>query len=267
MKVVCRRQPNWINFEINFPCEVHLQYPEFPFDPNDGVYRVYCDSFEPSSSCANISFLQKILPLYNLVLTKNPIFINLHKNAKLFYFGGSFVYPEIPKNKNYSVSFLTTKPSWHLPGYDLRYELWKRQNEINIPKIFYSSNRMPIDTTKLLPGNGSNLDKIILFESMFHICIENTLEPNYFTEKIVDCFWTETLPIYWGHAETINKLFDSNGVIFFKNVDELISICNNLKCDDYYAKLDSIKKNKIASEQYCIDMNIRLKNKILESIS
>ena len=263
MKVVCRRQPNWINFDLDFPCEIHLQHPEFPFNKNDGIFRVYCDSFEPSSSCANLKMIEKVLPLYDLILTKNDKILKNYKNSKLFYFGGSFVYPHIPTTKKFSVSFLTTKPSWHLPGYDLRYELWRRQDEIKIPKVFYSSNRMPIDSNRLLPGDGSNLDKMIMFESMFHIAIENTKESNYFTEKIVDCFWTKTLPIYWGDRDTITNIFNSTGVIYFDSVDNLIQICNNLTENDYFLKFNELSENKKKCEIFCSDMNERLKLEIL----
>jgi len=264
MKVVCRRQPNWINFDLDFACEVHLQYPEFPFNKNDGIFRVYCDSFEPSSSCANHLHVEKILPLCNLILTKNPFILSKYKNSRLFYFGSSFIYPHLPCKKTYGVSFVTTKPSWHLPGYDLRYELWSRQNEIKIPKVFYSSNRMPIDTNRLLPGDGSNLDKMIMFDSMFHVAIENTKEINYFSEKINDCFWTKTIPLYWGHKETVNSIFDEKGIIHFDSVDELIKICNSLTENDYYNRNSFMEKNKVISEIYAKDMNERIKFEILK---
>ena len=38
---------------------------------------------------------------------------------------------------------------------------------------------------------------------MFSVCIENDVYDTYFTEKILDCFATGTIPIYKG---TKNKL-------------------------------------------------------------
>ena len=41
-------------------------------------------------------------------------------------------------------------------------------------------------------------DKTELFiDSMFHIAIENNKAINYFTEKLIDCFVSKTIPIYW----------------------------------------------------------------------
>ena len=41
----------------------------------------------------------------------------------------------------------------------------------------------------------------------------------YFNEKIIDCFFSGTIPIYWG-TKNISKYFDENGIIFFPNIDE-----------------------------------------------
>ena len=57
---------------------------------------------------------------------------------------------------------------------------------------------------------------------MFSVCIENTTHDTYFTEKILDCFATGTLPIYKG-TKNITKYFDGNGILFLDeiNINEL----------------------------------------------
>ena len=47
---------------------------------------------------------------------------------------------------------------------------------------------------------------------MFSIVMENESVPNYFTEKITDCFASGTVPIYWG-ATNIGHRFDERGII------------------------------------------------------
>jgi len=42
--------------------------------------------------------------------------------------------------------------------------------------------------------------------------MENDSVPNYYTEKITDCFATGTVPIYWG-ATNIGDYFDERGII------------------------------------------------------
>jgi hypothetical protein len=85
-----------------------------------------------------------------------------------------------------------------------------------------------------------------LCDYMFSICIENNTYDTYFTEKILDCFATGTIPIYKG-TKNIIKYFDGNGILFLDdiNLDEINS-------ELYYSKLDSIKKNLELVKQYNI---------------
>jgi len=46
----------------------------------------------------------------------------------------------------------------------------------------------------------------------YSIVIENVRESSYFTEKLIDAFLTDTVPIYWG-APNIAEFFDTKGMI------------------------------------------------------
>jgi glycosyltransferase involved in cell wall biosynthesis len=82
----------------------------------------------------------------------------------------------------------------------------------------------------------------------FSIAIENGDYKNYFTEKILDCFLTGTIPIYKG-CPNINDFFDINGIITFEDENDLQNIVDNLTMDDYKSRLDSIANNfKLATE-------------------
>ena len=50
---------------------------------------------------------------------------------------------------------------------------------------------------------------------MFSIAIENATYDTYFTEKIIDCFATKTIPIYKG-TKKVTNFFNKNGIIFFR---------------------------------------------------
>ena len=98
-----------------------------------------------------------------------------------------------------------------------------------------------------MPGDSKH---ILFTDSMFHICIENSQYPNYFTEKIADCFTTLTLPIYWG-ATNIANYFDSRGIITFNNIEQLHKIISTLTPADYYSRVQYMLHNqKIASTKY-----------------
>jgi hypothetical protein len=47
---------------------------------------------------------------------------------------------------------------------------------------------------------------------MFSFAIENCRQPYYMTEKLIDCFITGTVPIYWG-ADYAIDFFNPDGMI------------------------------------------------------
>lgn len=81
-----------------------------------------------------------------------------------------------------------------------------------------------------------------LADYMYSVTIENSQAKWYFTEKILDCFATGTVPIYWG-ASNVGDYFDKRGIITFDKIEELPEIFSNLSEDDYEDKLPYIKNN------------------------
>ena len=81
-----------------------------------------------------------------------------------------------------------------------------------------------------------------LKDYMFSIVIENFVDDLYFTEKILNCFATGTIPIYFG-ARKISEKFNSSGILEFRSLDELDRILETLSKDVYYSKMPAIKKN------------------------
>jgi hypothetical protein len=74
-----------------------------------------------------------------------------------------------------------------------------------------------------------------LCDYMFSVAIENGQYETYFTEKLLDCFATGTIPVYLG-APDIDKHFNMDGVIVLS--DEF-----DVSEDIYYSKMDAIKDN------------------------
>jgi hypothetical protein len=105
-------------------------------------------------------------------------------------------------------------------------------------------------------------NKYTLFtDSMFHLTIVNSKVENYFTEKIIDCFMSYTIPIYWG-CPNIGKYFNKNGIIFFETRDELNEKLKNLTKKDYFDRIDAIKENyEIAKNNYAFFFD-RINDKI-----
>ena len=86
----------------------------------------------------------------------------------------------------------------------------------------------------------------------FSIAIENGMYKNYFTEKILDCFLTGTIPIYYG-CPNISDFFNTNGFFTFNNEHELLEIINKLTIDDYINRLEIIKENFDRANKFWYD--------------
>jgi len=76
----------------------------------------------------------------------------------------------------------------------------------------------------------------------FSVIVENSRESHYFSEKILECFRSGTVPIYWG-CPTIGEFFDMEGIIVFNNLFDLEPILKNLSLEEYEKRLPSVRRN------------------------
>lgn len=90
-----------------------------------------------------------------------------------------------------------------------------------------------------------------LIDYRFSICVENNSVENYFTEKIIDCFMTGTIPIYCG-CKNIGDYFNMNGIIYFNSLKELNDILDNVDEEYYNSKLEFVKENFELAKKYCV---------------
>ena len=88
-----------------------------------------------------------------------------------------------------------------------------------------------------------------LSDYMYSIIVENYIDDFFFTEKILNCFATGTVPIYCG-ARRIGDFFDLNGIIMFESWAELLKILPTLSKQDYEQRKEAITKNFLLSFDY-----------------
>jgi hypothetical protein len=106
---------------------------------------------------------------------------------------------------------------------------------------FLKENNIQVD----IMGNGYNKieDKSIgISDYCFSIVVENSKTDFYFTEKLVDCIISGTIPIYWG-AKKIDNFFDKNGILTFDNIEELKKIIKDLSFEKYESLNQEMIKN------------------------
>jgi hypothetical protein len=88
----------------------------------------------------------------------------------------------------------------------------------------------------------------------YSVIIENHISDNYFTEKILNCFATGVIPIYFG-AKNIDYFFDGSGILKFHSLDSLAKILGTLSFDGWERKVPVLKENmRLAKTKYrCIE--------------
>lgn len=91
-----------------------------------------------------------------------------------------------------------------------------------------------------------------LWPFRYSIVIENERSPLFFSEKIMDCLLTGTIPIYWG-ASDIGRFFDMFSILRFETIDELDHIFNEVATEEYYdSRILAIRTNLRKAQQYAI---------------
>jgi len=83
----------------------------------------------------------------------------------------------------------------------------------------------------------------------YTLAIENCRQDFYFSEKLMDCFLSGTVPIYWG-CPSIPVLFDAGGIIAFEKLKDLHRIVPSLGEADYAARLPAVRRNFEIAQRY-----------------
>lgn len=181
----------------------------------------------------------KLLPLLNYSWVRYPSELGVNPYIKHHY--GHTLSCEYNK-KNFNISMLCGDKTF-APGHKIRHDIWNKQNYITIPKKFYKPAYT--ENLKIFDDNitiSSKRDKTEMFDSMFHICVENNNCKDYFTEKILDCIVSKTIPVYYG-CPNIGDYFDIKGMIIVDNLDDCIEKVNKLTEEDYFKILPYVEKN------------------------
>lgn len=188
------------------------------------------------------NFDDYILNKFDLILTWRIEILEKIKHSKKFLYGTKWVDEFLDTSlKENRVSFFTSNKAF-TSGHLFRHEAFNYVS--NISKSVYGLEMNYIMTPPRIESKNS-----ILNNYKFSVIMENSFKDNYFTEKIIDCFATKTIPIYWG-CPNISEYFDENGIIKFNNIYELSEILINLNPKTYNNLIDSIENNFEISKKY-----------------
>lgn len=223
---------------------------------SDAKNKIFVNINEPTTS-AWVEQADHVLANqhhYTKIVTSNPKILNGCKHATKQPYGTTWlnksphhtdsigVFTEdlgqLPKENSVSMvcGTLTGKQ-----GYNIRHIIWNNKEQINAKLNFYSSTRSPIPNVPTLPND----NKIHLFNSMYSVVVESSSEPNYFTEKLIDCLITKTIPIYWG-CPNVSEYFDTS---YWINPQNILTF--EYTEDYYYKNLNKINSNFETAKKYC----------------
>ena len=265
----------WLAMELPFPCEIHPFVPRAMVLPE--AKRVLAIFTEPKKGMIASEWVRDNHLLFNLIATYDRTLADL-PNVRIIDFGGAHC-NTMPGVKDFSVSFVlsTGCNAATYNGYDVRRDLALNFGFSSVPgRLFVSSKHLVLKPEQIdsliANANTKNYVPILLsdskapvFQSMFHIAIENNIDDFYFTEKIVDCFRTYTVPIYWGTSKVL-ELFEKDGIIYVEDPEKIHSIVSSLTPRDYWSRMPAMARNFGLAERY-LDPVGRLKNIILASLN
>lgn len=270
MKYAPKIDSYWLKTDTEFDTPIQVVVDNFYYMPVPvGTIRIIIIQEPYGYDLINTVLDEKNDSFYTYVFTYHQQVLDNCKKATQFICVQTWIKNYQFPPKKFGVSTLVggkTKPT--MEGLDYRHNLWQRQNEITIPKDFYLSSQYPYygaDYHNSLVLNTKLEDKQLMFDNMFHIVIENTAIPNMFTEKILDCFQTKTMPIFYG-ASNIGNFFNIDGILTVNSVDDIIAVCNNLSSDVYERALPAIEDNYQRSMNYLTASQV-LDNKLYEILN
>ena len=141
--------------------------------------------------------------------------------------------------KNMGISLVTSPKDW-CPLHHARLELYNYFKEHGGVDCFYGD------------WNNSDIPSIkpedYLEHYKFSIVIENDIDDFWYTEKILNCFATKTVPIYVG-ARKISERFNPAGIINLDDWNDIPSMVNFI----YKTGPDAFYNNPVM--QYAIEDN------------
>lgn len=220
--------------------------------------------YSPDSITQLAQFVFNQWPEYDWILTHNPEILAKCPNARLFEIGNRIAEPEqlpvLDVTKKVCGVSTVIGSQLKAPGHYLRRNMWMRQNRLTCPKTFYMSNRGGLANIAANPTLGDS--KAPLFEYRYCIVIENTRQDNFFTEQLLDCLRTKTIPIYMG-CPNIRRYFNPNGMVLVATIDDIVNFCNNLDPYDYTKRMRHLEDNYQRSLLW-MDLRGRLTAKINE---
>jgi hypothetical protein len=218
-------------FTKQFPCRINVCFDNVLANPT-ADYNVLVQCEPPELYQRFAGMVQEAHKKFDLILTYDPRILEL-PNAVEFCPVGSWIDPSTVLDKQDQITYLMSSKIY-TNAQRMRFMIMRRYGQVkHIGDFEFFMHRSPPRVPSKEP---------FYARAKFNIACENQIIPNMFTEKLLDCFTTRTVPIYFG-CTNLEKYFDVRGVIQFWNIEQLEHIMSTLTPDDYQSRLPYIEEN------------------------
>lgn len=190
----------------------------------------------------------KFVEHYDAIFTHDKELIDLNPEVFKFAYGQGSIVEEVgvfEKTKLVS-SILSDKAM--SDGHRLRIEIGKQLEQTGEVDCFGKLHNRFLE--QKIDG---------MKDYMFSFAFENDIYPHYFTEKLLDCFMTGTIPIYLGDPE-IGKFYNIDGIIQIDYKDGEIEFNSECLTEEFYRDhIDAVKDNfERVVDRQCVEDYIYL---------
>jgi len=250
----CHHDTDYSIINTEHDIELYHSVQSVSINPTNNIRKVFLQ-MEPDSISPCYNFLKEHSHLFDYIICYDPSKVQA-SNTIGMHCGGTWIdksdYLNIDISlKKFKISNLCgTKQFTH--AHNLRIYLYMNQSIFNTyPITFFRCppNGHGSHNGAILPDINNNpiIDsehkaKISLFKNFqYSIVIENSRETGYFSEKIIDCLITKTIPIYYG-CENITDYFNTDGWIILTSDNIIQELYEKLSLlnDEYYSKYTNI---------------------------
>ena len=230
----------------NFGLKTHFYSHKHMLETMGNPDKRYGALFESEAierSAHNLLFKNKGLHKdFDLIFTHSARILDNIENARFVPFCATNwtkneIKDDMYKYKTKNVSILSSNKLMcplHKFRYDLAY-LCKNEKLADTFGTFDGGSFVPIVET--------------LKDYRFSICIENEIQPYFFTERLVSALAMQTIPVYLG-ATKVEKFFNPDGIIQITTKDDIKKVLKQCTKEEYESRLPAILDNYKRALEY-----------------
>ncbi|MBR1753272.1 hypothetical protein IJ732_00405 [bacterium] len=179
---------------------------------------------------------------FDLIFTYSAKLLDKLDNARLVPFAanlyGKFGDADLHKGKTKDVSILSSNKI-ACEMHKFRYDLAMKCKQIS-----------KVDTFGTFDG-GERVGTMseVLKDYRYNICLENDIQPYYFSERLIETFSNQTIPIYCG-ATKIDEFFNPDGIIKIDTKTDIEKILTQCTKEEYERRLPAVLDNYERAKRY-----------------